>query len=130
MARTKLRVTLRSLVGTKYEGVHPAVAHLLGMEGEPGQPHPASMDPRALQSQLVLALRSIVEALVARGPLIMTVEDLHWADPATIEVLTVLSELTDLLPLMILANLFALYFGVGRGGSFVRSPYPGMARSK
>jgi class 3 adenylate cyclase/tetratricopeptide (TPR) repeat protein len=104
VARTKLRVTLRSLVGTKYEGVHPAVAHLLGMEGEPGQPHPASMDPRALQSQLVLALRSIVEALVARGPLIMTVEDLHWADPATIEILTVLSELTDFLPLMILAT--------------------------
>jgi len=104
VARTKLRVTLRSLVGNNYEQVHPAVAHLLGMEGEPGQSHPAAMDPRALQSQLVLALRSIVESLVARGPLILTVEDLHWADAATIEILTVLSELTDLLPLMILVT--------------------------
>jgi class 3 adenylate cyclase len=104
VARTKLRVTLRSLVGTKYEQVHPAVAHLLGTEGEPGQPHSAAIDPRALQSQLVLALRSIVEALVARGPLILTVEDVHWADPATIEILTVLSELTDFLPLIILVT--------------------------
>jgi predicted ATPase len=31
-------------------------------------------------------------------------EDLHWADPATTEILTVLSELTDLLPLMILVT--------------------------
>ena len=104
VARTKLRVTLRSLVGDKYEQVHPAVAHLLGMEREPGQPHPAASDPRALQSQLILALRAIVEALAARGPLIVTVEDLHWADPATIEILTVLSELTDLQPLMLLVT--------------------------
>ena len=104
VARTKLRVTLRSLVGSKYEQVHLAVAHLLGMQGEPGQPLPPAMDPRALQSQLVLALRSIVEALATREPVILTVEDLHWADPATIEVLTVLSELTDLLPLMILVT--------------------------
>jgi len=104
VARTKLRVTLRSLVGDKYEQVHPAVAHLLGMESEPGRAPSAAMDPRALQSQLVLALRSIVEALVARGPLILAVEDLHWADPVTIEILIVLGELTDLLPLMILVT--------------------------
>ena len=104
VARTKLRVTLRSLVGSKYEQVHLAVSHLLGMPGEPGQTQPPALDPRALQSQLVLALRSIVEALATREPVILTVEDLHWADPATIEVLTVLSELTDLLPLMILVT--------------------------
>jgi class 3 adenylate cyclase/tetratricopeptide (TPR) repeat protein len=104
VARTKLRVTLRSLVGSKYEQVHLAVSHLLGMPGEPGQTLPPAMDPRAMQSQLVLALRSIMEALATREPVILTIEDLHWADPATIEVLSVLSELTDLLPLMILVT--------------------------
>ena len=74
------------------------------MERESGQSPAATMDPRALQSQIVLALRSIVEALAGRGPLILTIEDLHWADPATIEILTVLSELTDLLPLMLLVT--------------------------
>jgi class 3 adenylate cyclase/tetratricopeptide (TPR) repeat protein len=103
-ARTKFRVTLRSLVGEKFDGSHPAVAHLLGIEGEPGQPPSAAMDPRAFQSQLVLALRAIVEGLVSREPLILTVEDLHWADAATIEILTALTELTDFLPFMILVT--------------------------
>ena len=104
VARTKLRVTLRSLVGEKFDGSHPAVAHLLGIEGEPGKAPPAPMDPRAFQSQLVLALRAIVEGLVSREPLILTIEDLHWADAATIEILTALTELTDFLPFMILVT--------------------------
>ena len=40
VARTKLRVTLRSLVGSNYEQVHPLMAHLLGMEAEPGPSKP------------------------------------------------------------------------------------------
>jgi hypothetical protein len=103
VARTKLRVTLRSLVGEKFDGSHPAVAHLLGVEDEPGRPS-AAMDPRAFQSQLVLALRAIIEGLASREPLILTVEDLHWADAATIEILTALTELTDFLPFMILVT--------------------------
>ena len=104
VARTRLRVALRSLVGERYEQVHPAVARLLGVEAEPGRYDAGAMDPRALQSQLVLAMRAVVEALVGRAPLILAVEDLHWADPATIEFLTVLSELTDLVALMILVT--------------------------
>ena len=104
VARTKLRVTLRSLVGEKFDGSHPAVSHLLGIEGEPGRPPSAAMDPRAFQSQLVPALRAVIEGLVSREPLILTVEDLHWADAATIEILTALTELTDFLPFMILVT--------------------------
>ncbi len=104
VARAKLRVSLRALAGGNYDRVHAAVAHLLGVEAEPGVTSSVATDPRALQSQLALALRSIVEALAARGPLALTVEDLHWADPATIESLSLLSELTDVLPLMILVT--------------------------
>jgi predicted ATPase len=104
VARAKLRVTLCSLTGSNYEQVHSAVAHLLGVDAEPGQSNPTATDPRALRSQLILALRSIVEALTARGPFTLIVEDLHWADRATIEILIVLSELTDFLPLMILVT--------------------------
>jgi len=95
---------LRSLVGGKFDGSHPAVAHLLGIEGQPGQAPSAAMDPRAFQSQLVPSLRAIIEGLVSREPLILTVEDLHWADAATIEILTALTELTDFLPFMILVT--------------------------
>jgi class 3 adenylate cyclase/tetratricopeptide (TPR) repeat protein len=103
VSRTKLRVSLRSLVGDKFDGSHPAVAHLLGIEREPAQAS-AAMDPRAFQSQLVPALHAVIEGVVSREPLILTVEDLHWADAATIEVLTALTELTDFLPFMILVT--------------------------
>ena len=104
VARTKLRVALRSLVGEKFDQVHPAVAQILGIEGAPGTSSAAVLDPRAFQSQLVLALRSIIEGLVARSPLLLTIEDLHWADAATIEILTALTELTDFLPFMMLVT--------------------------
>ncbi|MFQ5946820.1 MAG: AAA family ATPase, partial [Anaerolineae bacterium] len=102
VARTKLRAALRSLVGTRYDQVQPVVAHLLDVELEPGQLHVRSLDPRALQSQLVLATRALIEALSSRTPLILAFEDIHWADAASIELLTVLMELTDFHPLMIL----------------------------
>jgi class 3 adenylate cyclase/tetratricopeptide (TPR) repeat protein len=102
VARTKLRAALRSLAEERYHQVHPVVAHLLDIELEPGQPHASSLDPRALQSQLVVAMRNLMEALSAQKPLILAFEDIHWADAASIELLTVLMELTDFLPLMIL----------------------------
>jgi class 3 adenylate cyclase/tetratricopeptide (TPR) repeat protein len=102
VARTKLRAALGSLVGERYEQVQPAVAHLLDIELEPGQLHGPSLDPRALQSQLLTAMRTLIEALSTRKPLVLAFEDIHWADAASIELLTVLMELTDFIPLIIL----------------------------
>ena len=42
--------------------------------------------------------------MLARGPVVFAVEDIHWADTASIDTLTVLAELTDFLPLMILVT--------------------------
>jgi tetratricopeptide (TPR) repeat protein len=102
VARTKLRAALRSLDGEPYDQVHSVAAHLLGIEPEPGQPHVGSLDPRALQSQIVVAMRALIKALSMRTPIILAFEDIHWADAASIELLTILMELTDFLPLMIL----------------------------
>jgi class 3 adenylate cyclase/tetratricopeptide (TPR) repeat protein len=103
IARTKLRAALRSLTGPRVDQVQSALAHLLGVDLGPGQPA-ALADARALQSQLVVAARAILESLAARGPVVLAVEDIHWADAASIELLTVLLELTDLLPLMVLVT--------------------------
>jgi class 3 adenylate cyclase/tetratricopeptide (TPR) repeat protein len=104
VAGAKLRVTLRSLAGTQDPQVHAAVASLLGLSAVAGGGAVVPPDPRALEPQLLLAVRAIVEALTARGPLILAVEDLHWADRATIETLIVLTELTDSRPLMLLVT--------------------------
>jgi class 3 adenylate cyclase/tetratricopeptide (TPR) repeat protein len=101
IARAKLRAALRSLAGSRGEQIQPALAHLLGVDLGSAAPGVAA-DPRALQSELVVAIRVLLEGLASRDAVIVTVEDLHWADAASVELLTVLLELTDLLPLMIL----------------------------
>ncbi len=103
IARTKLRVALRALAGERAEQVVGALAHLLGVDLGPGAPT-LPPDPRALQSQLVLAARAILEGLAQRGPVIVVIEDLHWADAASLELLTMLLELTDFQPLMVLVT--------------------------
>ena len=104
VARARLRAGLRSLVGDRYEEVQPTIAHLLGIELEPGRYTERQTDPQALKSQLILALRALLEGLTTQGPAILAVEDIHWADAATIELLVLLTELTDHLPLMILVT--------------------------
>ena len=104
MVRARLRAGLRSLVGDRYDEVQPTIAHLLGIELEVRPLAERQTDPQALKSQLVLALRALLEGLTARGPAILAVEDIHWADAATIELLVLLTELTDSLPLMILVT--------------------------
>jgi class 3 adenylate cyclase len=104
IARTKVRAALRSLAGDRAEQAQAAVAHLLAIELEPGKRDSGSMDPRQLQSQIVGALRALLEGVAGRGPAVLAVEDIHWADAASIDILTVLAELTDFLPLMILVT--------------------------
>ena len=104
VARTRLRVTLRPLVGERHEQVQPIVATLLAVPVEASDVTPSPADPRALQSHLLLAIRAIVEGLAGRTPVILAVEDIHWADTGSIELLTLLMELTDFLPFMILVT--------------------------
>lgn len=104
VARTRLRAGLRLLVGDRYDEVQPTIAHLLGIELEPRPHAERQTDPQTLKSQLILALRALLEGLTARGPAILAIEDIHWADAATIELLILLTELTDHLPLMILVT--------------------------
>lgn len=104
VARARLRAGLRSLVGDRHDEVQPTIAHLLGIELEARRQADRPTDPQTLKSQLILAFRALLEGLTIHGPAILTIEDIHWADAATIELLILLTELTDHLPLMILVT--------------------------
>jgi class 3 adenylate cyclase/tetratricopeptide (TPR) repeat protein len=104
IARTKLRAAGRALSGSEAAQSQGALAHLLGIDLGAGQAQSIPSDPRALQSQLVLAIRALLKGLAERGPVIVAVEDLHWADPASVDLLTLLLELTDFQPIMILVT--------------------------
>jgi class 3 adenylate cyclase/tetratricopeptide (TPR) repeat protein len=102
IARTKLRAALRGLAGGRAEEHQSALAHLLGVDlGASGA---RALDPRALQAGIIVAMREVLEGLTRRGPVVLAVEDLHWADAASVELLTIVMELTDRLPLMLLVT--------------------------
>ncbi len=102
IARTKLRAGLRGLAGAQAEQHQTALAHLLGVDlGASGT---RALDPRALQAAIIVAMRTVLEGLTQRGPVVLAVEDIHWADAASVELLTIVMELTDRLPLMLLVT--------------------------
>jgi class 3 adenylate cyclase len=72
------------------------VAGLLPLLGRTGVP--------AGNDQTVWSVRRLLEALVLRRPLVLSVDDLHWAEPSLLELLErVREELSDL-PLLLLCQ--------------------------
>jgi class 3 adenylate cyclase len=64
----------------------PPVAALLAIDPGSGYP-PIDPDPRRRRAQTLEALLDRLESLAARRPLLLAVEDAHWADPTTLELL-------------------------------------------
>ena len=75
------------------------IAHLYGIEVSAGRP----VDRETFRDRLLDSLRRVLAALSARGPLVVSLHDLHWADPSTVELLRRL--LVDISsPIMVLCN--------------------------
>ena len=103
VARQKLAATLGSLGGREAEAnaIVPVLGYLLGLERH-GAP---DIEPEQLRRQIVLAARALVERRLENTPLLVVVEDLQWADSASVELLRdVTDQLADR-PLMVLLSL-------------------------
>src|SRR5215218_3953426 len=96
--RAKLQAVLAALVSDPSEGewLRARLAPLLGIAD------PDAVKPE--RAELFAAWRRFVEAIAAARPLVLVVEDLHWADPAMLEFLQHLVERSDGLPLLIVAT--------------------------
>ncbi|MEU4836868.1 ATP-binding protein [Nocardia testacea] len=69
----------------------PVVGQLLAAGVRTGQTYAASgRDQSEIDSRLDQLLR-FIEALLADGPVLMVLDDLHWADTATIDLLTTIA---------------------------------------
>ncbi|SES15890.1 AAA ATPase domain-containing protein [Pedococcus cremeus] len=64
----------------------PFLASLLGVADADGYPTP-ELDPRAVLEETLAVVVEWLIALSARTPHLFVVEDLHWADPSTLELL-------------------------------------------
>ena len=77
-------------------GVRPA-----GLEGE----RLASLEPDQLRQQVFIAIRSLLKAQAASQPLVALLDDLHWVDPISADLLLFLSNLVASLPILFVGAL-------------------------
>jgi class 3 adenylate cyclase len=75
-------------------------AELLGLGASPS-PQPAERDPQVKRRKILTALIRQIEALARRAPILMLFEDLHWADPTTLELLTMTIDRLQSLPILL-----------------------------
>lgn len=62
--------------------------HLLGLERDTATAHRLdSLDPAGLQARYVTSLRRFIAAEAASTPLVLACEDVHWADPSSLQIL-------------------------------------------
>ncbi len=101
--REKLTSGLLALGGDEEEParIAPLLAYLLGLGVSGPLEH---LEPEQLKRQLFLALRRLVERRLLQGPLLLVVEDAHWADAASIEVLQYLVDRLADRPLMLVVT--------------------------
>jgi class 3 adenylate cyclase/predicted ATPase len=79
----KLEVLLKQ-EGSKLEEAVPLVAALLSIPSSDRYP-PPDVDPQRRKERTLNVLAERIAALATKLPALMIIEDLHWADPTTLE---------------------------------------------
>jgi len=92
VARKKFIVGLQEMGAGTGEIEHLAafLGYLLGFETE--DPRTRQIDPEQLERQILLAVQDVVERRLQHSALLLVVEDLHWADAASVKLLQFLVE--------------------------------------
>jgi predicted ATPase/class 3 adenylate cyclase len=101
--RTKLRAKLSALPGLDTDAVLPGLARLLSIRVEA----PREADSEDEAGEIRRAVCDWVEALSAHRPVIVAIDDLHWADPQARELAEEMLAVTDRAQVMIAVALRA-----------------------
>jgi class 3 adenylate cyclase len=82
--------------------VEPPLASLLALPLTPVEHDLLQVPPDQLQGRYVAAVNRVLHTLAAHGPLVLVCEDIHWSDPASVEILLRLLPLLTPLPVLVL----------------------------
>ena len=87
--RTALWNAMQNLFGDDNKQVYPFLGHLLGVKLEEDMAARVKyLDGPALQAKYVAAYKAFLQKCAESSPLIIVCEDIHWADPSSVELLT------------------------------------------
>ena len=106
-ARATLDRQLAAHLGGDAADTAPYLAHLLTLPLRPDEADRALIDPEAMQARYVASIHRLLRALTARRPVVLVCEDLHWADPASVALVSQLLPLAAQLPVLFIAALRA-----------------------
>jgi predicted ATPase len=97
-----VRTKLRARLGARLPEALPGLARLLAIRLEPGvEARLGSLSPDELAAEIRTAYRAWVESLAAERPVVVALEDAHWADASTRDLAEELLELTDRAPVLV-----------------------------
>jgi adenylate cyclase len=85
VARERLSAGLRALEAPAdvAAAIAPVLSYLLGVDETP----PRDFEPEQLKRQIALAARTLADRRLQQEPLLLIVEDVHWADAASVDLL-------------------------------------------
>ncbi|HET9853261.1 MAG TPA: adenylate/guanylate cyclase domain-containing protein [Candidatus Limnocylindrales bacterium] len=83
------------------------LAHLLSLPLRDDELDRVNVDAEVLQMRYVAAIHRVLRDTAVRGPLVIVCEDVHWADPASAEVIRQLIPLATQLRILVVAALRA-----------------------
>ena len=97
-----LGTRLLDLLGDRAQELQPFLESVLGLAPASGEAAlGGGLHPEDLQRRVFGAFRELVERLAAEGPVLLAVDDLHWADAASVALLEHLLAITDEQPVML-----------------------------
>ena len=76
--------------------VYPYLAHFLSLSLEEDEKEQIRyLEPQAFRVQVISGIKRLLLAIAAKQPVVLVLEDLHWADPSSIDFLTQLLPLAS-----------------------------------
>jgi ABC-type oligopeptide transport system substrate-binding subunit/class 3 adenylate cyclase len=104
----RVRVTLRRdverLFGSRAPEIYPYVGSMLGLALEPdAAARLAELSPEALQYRTFEVVGALFARLAEEGPVVLAIDDLHWADPTSVQLTERLLPLTEEAALLLIA---------------------------
>ena len=94
--------TVRRLCAGRFDVVYPYLARLLSLPLEPEYAVVRNLQGANLRAEITQAVQLLIQGAARERPLVIVCEDLHWADPTSIDLLEKILPLADREPLLVL----------------------------
>jgi class 3 adenylate cyclase len=104
-AREAFDRQLAALLGDEASDIAPYLAHLMELPLRADEADRANGEPEQMQSRYAASVHRLLRALSRRGPVVLVCEDVHWADPASVEVLRQVLPLAAQLPVLLIGSM-------------------------